>query len=108
MLKVLESPENFLGEVFRQGLGQSPEVLPPHDYPHRPHNQTEQNPAEREADAETEQRGNANVEERQSVQNGGARAWDQVDGNGDGDKKNQINGERGKTVLHIRPTQGNV
>ena len=89
MLKVLESLEIGL-QAIRFSL------------------QTEQNPAEREADAETEQGGNANVEERQSVQNGGARAWDQVDGNGDGDQKNQINGERGKTVLHIRPTQGNV
>ena len=26
-MKVLESLENFLGEVFKQGLGQSPKVL---------------------------------------------------------------------------------
>ena len=29
LVKVLESLENFLKEVFKQGLGQSPKVLPP-------------------------------------------------------------------------------
>ena len=29
LLKVLESLENFFQEVFKQGLGQSPKVLPP-------------------------------------------------------------------------------